>query len=113
MALEKFTWHARLGSAGEEKQRLRTNDYGDGYTQVIGDGINSDTESWPLTFTGREAYINPIRDFLARHKRGKAFAWQPPLGALGLFRYTSSITRQPLGKGLYIITVTFETAFNP
>lgn len=113
MALEKFTWSGRLGAAGEEKQRLRTNDYGDGYAQVIGDGINSDTESWPLTFTGQLAYIQPIRDFLKRHKRGRPFAWTPPAGELGLYRYTSSVTRQPLGKALYSLTVTFETAFHP
>lgn len=113
MALEEFTWHARLNATGEEKQRLRINDYGDGYSQVIGDGINSDTESWPLTFTGRQAYITPILAFLKRHRRGRAFAWTPPLGELGLYRYTSSIARQPLGKNLYSVTVTFETAFNP
>ena len=113
MALEAFTWPARNIASGEETQRLRENALGDGYNQVTGDGINSEVDSWPLTFTARLATINEIRKFLKRHRGGKGFAWTPPAGELGVFRYTSSIGFKPLGRDLYTLTVTFETSFHP
>lgn len=113
MALEQFTWHARNIARGEETQRLRENDYGDGYSQVTGDGINAVTEAWPLTFAGRLAYVDPIRKFLRRHRGGKAFAWTPPAGELGLFCYKTAIGWEPKGGDFYVLTVTFTTTFHP
>lgn len=113
MALEQFTWDARNIATGEESQRLRSTGYGDGYAQVTGDGINSDTQTWPLTFTGRLARLQPIRDFLKRHRGGKGFAWAPPAGELGIYNYTEATTWKPLGNGLYTLTVTFKTCFHP
>lgn len=113
MALEQFIWHARNIATGEESQRLRTVAYSDGYSQVSGDGINSDMQTWPLTFTGRLERLQPIRDFLKRHRRGKGFAWTPPAGELGVYHYIDATTWQPLGKGVYTLTVTFKTCFHP
>lgn len=111
MALETFTWSPRIGAVGTVDDRTRKAQFGDGYAQMVGDGLNSETQSWALSFTGREAYIAPIRDFLRRHGKAKAFAWTPPMGVPGLYR-RSEFTLTGLGK-VYTLAVNFEQAFHP
>jgi len=113
VALETFTWSPRVGAVGTFDDRTRTSRFGDGYAQHVRDGINSQTQAWPLQFTGRESYIAPIRDFLRRHGKAKAFLWTPPLGELGLYRVPAEFTLAPAGAGIYTLAVSFETAFHP
>ncbi|MTZ15111.1 phage tail protein [Pseudomonas sp. JL972] len=111
MALETFTWSPRLGATGTEDERTRETAFADGYTQVVGEGINSTTHSWPLAFTGSPEYLQPIRDFLRRHGKAKAFLWTPPLGELGLYR-RGEITLTGHGR-VFTLAVTFATAYHP
>lgn len=111
MALETFTWSPRLGASGTEDERVRSAQFGDGFAQVVGDGINAVTHRWPLTFTGSEDYVREIRDFLRRHGKTKAFLWTPPLGELGLYMRSEMVLT---GNGrVYSLAVTFETAYHP
>lgn len=112
MALETFTWSPRIGVVGTVDDRTRKAQFGDGYAQMVGDGINSETQSWPLQFTGSREYVLPIRDFLRRHGKAKAFAWTPPLGELGLYRRSEFSLTCP-GGNVYTLAVTFEQAFHP
>lgn len=111
MPLETFTWSPRLGATGTEDERTRQVQLGDGYTQVVGDGINATTHSWPLAFTGSEAYVLEIRAFLRRHGKTRAFLWTPPLGELGLYR-RGEFTLTGHGR-VFTLAVTFETAYHP
>ncbi|MCQ4257479.1 phage tail protein [Stutzerimonas stutzeri] len=111
MAIEQFTWSARIGGVGTFDDRTRKAQLGDGYAQMVGDGINSESQSWALSFSGTREYVLPIRDFLRRHGKAKAFAWTPPLGELGLYR-RSEFTLTGLGR-VYTLAVTFEQAFHP
>ncbi|WP_038226044.1 phage tail protein, partial [Xenorhabdus bovienii] len=52
MKLEEFTYTPRVNPTGDITQRVRTVRFGDGYSQRSGDGINSNHQSWPLTFVG-------------------------------------------------------------
>lgn len=111
-ALETFTWSPRVDASGQESVRVRKAQFGDGYQQVSGDGLNGRMETWPVSFVEREALIRPIRDFLRRHQGFKAFLWTPPLGELGLYRCESwSVTGH--GRGNYTLTATFEQTFHP
>lgn len=111
MPLETFTWSPQLGATGTEDERTRVAQFADGYAQVVGDGINSTSHSWPLSFKGRPEYVLPIREFLRRHGKAKAFLWTPPLGELGLYR-RGEMTLTGHGK-VYTLAVTFETAYHP
>jgi phage-related protein len=111
MPLEVFTWSPRLGATGTEDERTRQVQLGDGFTQVVGDGLNAIAHSWPLTFTGTPEHIAPIRDFLRRHGKTRAFLWTPPLGELGLYR-RGEINLTGHGR-VYTLAVTFETAYHP
>ena len=112
MAIETFTWCARINAAGEAQFSTRKIQFGDGYTQVAGNGLNNRTQSWDLTFTGNESMISAIKQFLDSHKGYRSFQWQPPLEPTGLYR-CENYKPVALGAGLFDLTATFEQAFKP
>ena len=65
--LERFTWDISIDSAGQANQLVRQVQYGGGYSQALGDGLNNLSETWQVSRTGDLALIGPIRDFLKRH----------------------------------------------
>lgn len=113
MAIERFTWPTEKGVAGEIKQRTRTKQFGDGYSQAVSDGINNEQQSWPVSFTGNVARIKEIIDFLRRHKGANAFLWTPPLGELGLYKCPAGFQPSHKGGSVYTLTATFEQTFHP
>lgn len=112
MALQEFTWCPQTQSPGTNTFRTRTAQFGDGYKQTSGDGINGRAQSWDLVFTGAESEIRAIKGFLDQHQGYQSFAWQPPLGELGLYQ-AAEYKLQPLGARRYTLTVTFSQAFHP
>jgi phage-related protein len=112
MATQAFIWPADNGATGEIRYRTRTAQFGDGYSQSVGDGINSKTQNWPLLFTKNKSDSEAIMAFLDSHQGFKAFQWTPPLGTTSLFK-AIQVTNTPLGGGMYRITATFEQAFHP
>ena len=63
----------------ERSQRVKRAQFGDGYSQVLTDGLNAEQETWqcqtpPLTYPE----INSIESFLLEQK-GQAISWTPPL----------------------------------
>ncbi|MBL1759211.1 phage tail protein, partial [Klebsiella pneumoniae] len=60
MAIEIFTWSPRVNPQQTVNFRVRKAQFGDGYAQVCGDGINTRSQDWELSFVGTEDYIRPI-----------------------------------------------------
>ncbi|NWA81600.1 phage tail protein [Pseudomonas sp. D2002] len=112
MAIERFTWSTEKGAEGDITQRVRSKQFADGYEQSVEDGLNNQSESWPVTFTGMESRILEIRKFLDRHKGAKGFLWTPPLGVLGLYKCKGY---KPVHRGgqVYAINATFQQTFHP
>lgn len=110
MALQTFTWSPRNGPTADIKYRTSSVQYGDGYEGVTGDGINPETQSWPLTFTGMNEDMKPVLSFLREHGEVKAFKWTNPLGELGLYR-ASLLKVTALDFARMTISVTFSTAY--
>jgi phage-related protein len=107
MALETLTWKGLLSDPqGTVSHRVLSAKFGDGYEQVAADGINPAQQSWPLTFTERSEFINPLRDFLDRHGSYKPFLWTPPLGQQGTYRTDKGYQFTAHGADLYTLTVT-------
>ncbi|WP_243689793.1 phage tail protein, partial [Cronobacter sakazakii] len=52
MATETFTWCPRINAGGEVTHRVRRAQFGDGYAQASGDGINARGQKWDLEFVG-------------------------------------------------------------
>ncbi|WP_034913039.1 phage tail protein [Erwinia sp. 9145] len=115
MAIETFTWRTQTqgNMEGSFDHRIREAQFGDGYKQVSGDGINPETQSWPVTLTGRQRDILPALTFIRNHTV-KSFIWTPPFGGPGLYRAVKdSIKALPIGGNAMTITATFEQAFAP
>lgn len=110
MALQTFTWSPRNGPVGDFKYRTSSVQYGDGYEGVTGNGINPETQSWPLTFTGMYEDMKPVLNFLREHGEMKAFKWTNPLGEIGLYR-ALQMKVTALDFARMTITATFATAY--
>ncbi|XTZ40274.1 phage tail protein [Salmonella enterica] len=113
MAVETFTWCPRINASQEVTFTTRKAQFGDGYAQVAGDGINTRSQQWSLSFVGNETLIGAIKDFLDRHQGVKSFQWKPPLEPLGLYRCEEGYKPTALGAGKYSLDVTFTQAFAP
>ncbi|MBV4518535.1 phage tail protein [Pseudomonas sp. SWRI74] len=112
MAIETFTWPTERGSSPEITYRVRTSKFGGGYKQEVGDGPNNKEDSYPVTYSGPQAKVLEIMEFLDRHAGAKAFLWTTPLGQLGLFSCKNPVPT-PVGGGVFKLTATFERAFHP
>ena len=77
-----FIWtHDWDATLTEEPMQNRA-EFGDGYSQVTGAGINNNPRRWALTFNNRdEAEVNAIVAFLRAHHAG--FDWTDPDGLPG------------------------------
>lgn len=111
---DTFNWAPQLGpSNGSGSFRQLTAQFGDGYQQNVGDGINNEVQSHDLTFIGNAARTTAIRDFLRAHRSGQAFYWTPPLESAPLLFKVSGWRVTPQGAGNYTISTTFQQVFKP
>lgn len=107
-----FNWKHDAKPTGAVDLALLVAKFGDGYEQTAADGINTKSQSWPLTFTGFSSKIAPIRDFLDACAGYQSFYWTPPLGVQGLYK-ASTYNLQHLGGDVYALTATFKQSFQP
>lgn len=110
MSYEVFTWCPHVDPEGTTAFRVLSARFGDGYAQEVGDGINNETQSWPLQFIGYRSQIEPIRDFLRQHAGFRPFLWTPPMGDEGLYVCREFQLRAMGGKA-YTLSATFEQRF--
>lgn len=110
--METFTFCPRVNPTGSTTFRTRTAGFGDGYTQRVGDGINTRKESWPLEFVGDEAEIAEIKAFLDARGGDDPFLWTPPLGVESEFVAPEGYRITAQHADLFTLSVTF-TQNNP
>lgn len=114
MAIETFSWPVQIGNRPEAQysETVRKVQFGDGYTQLSGAGLNGESISFPYSFRGELATALAIRDFLRRHRK-KSFLWTPPYEQAGLYRAEEdSIKFAPAGNTQGIVTATFVQWFS-
>ena len=107
MADETFTWAVRTGDSGQIDFKVRAASFGDGYQQLVGDGINSKRAKWPVTVIGTLMEVQPVIDFLDRHGGAKAFLWTSPIGVQGRYVCASYVPKRGAGS-IVTLTATFE-----
>lgn len=115
MAIDTFTWRTQTQNQpqGTFTHRIRKAQFGNGYKQVSGDGLNPESQSWPVTMTGQQGDIIPVLNFMRAHTV-KSFIWTPPFGVPGLYRVVEdSIVPQPIGGNMMTVVATFEQSFAP
>lgn len=115
---ELFAFKIRAEPAGQVVHRTLKADFGDGYSQAAGDGINTRSESWnieargPWLMPGCTAgqAVKDIAEFLDERAGWQAFEWTPPDGELGLYR-CDGYTKQRNGGGIVTLSATFYQVF--
>ncbi|WPU24517.1 phage tail protein [Cedecea neteri] len=112
MPIETFSWSPRVNPSSTVTFRTRKAQFGDGYEQVSGDGLNPRSQQWDLNFVGSEEYIREIKNFLDRHQGTKAFLWNPPLEQPGLFR-CEEFKPTPMGGDNHSLSAKFIQAYKP
>lgn len=112
---ETFSYCTRVGASGDISQRTWENDYGDGYIQAGGIGINTKSQSWEISITGRMASGSDLmdaRDFLDRHEGYKSFHWSAPGSGIGLYS-SNGYKLSAAGAGIFTLTATFKQTYRP
>jgi len=112
MAIATFNWEPDDEVSTDNTLRVRKSKFGDGYAQVVGDGLNAEDESHSLTFGGLKDELQPILSFIRAHRGFRSFLWTPPDGELGLYQ-CSTFRQQWRPGGLGIVSLTFERAYHP
>ena len=115
MGIDVFAW--KIQASGQPavtvKDNIRKVQFGDGYTQVSGNGLNSETLNYAFSYTGNKDTGLEIYAFLRSHKT-KSFSFQPPYGELALWRVQADSLQLIIkSKKLITITAIFEQAFAP
>lgn len=103
MAIEKFGWQVTNEGGPKVSFRVRSTSFGDGYTQVAEDGINTRAVAHSATVKGELSVIQSVMDFFDRHGGYKAFEYEYPATGVGLYR-CESYTPKPLGGSLWSIS---------
>ncbi len=112
--MEEFKWRTQIqdSPSGEFKHRIKEIEFGDGYKQVAGDGINPESQTWLFAYMGLKDEVMSIFKFIRQHTI-KSFIWTPPFGEKGLYRVKAdSISMIPISGGVMKLTATFEQAFS-
>lgn len=109
---DTFTWRPVSNPTGTSTFAVLTSQFGDGYSQEAADGINNETQSWPLDFVGVEVEMQPIVNFIRAHAGFQGFYWTPPMGVQGLYK-VATFSINPQDGGLVQISATFVQKFQP
>lgn len=112
---ETYGFSTRVGASGDIKQRAWENDFGDGYIQSGGTGINGNSQEWSHQLVGsleEGQELHLVRDFLDRHEGYRSFLWTPPGGTQGRYK-VNGYKLDPQGAGLFRISFTMKQVFTP
>lgn len=110
--MERFTWIVDVGSGVEDTYRVKSAQFGNGYVQDVGDGVNTLSEKWNISVFGLLTNINPIRAFLRSHGSFTPFLWKTPMGdEITVKGKDVRVTSQ--GADAYTLTAVFEQHFYP
>ena len=74
-----FTYKPSKTFTSSSKPRVITSQFGDGYSQRVGQGINRITREWALVFKSRSIIdANAIETFFSARAGVEGFLWNPP-----------------------------------
>jgi len=89
-------------------------DFGDGYSQEAGDGINTLTDSWSISVRGRlSGVVGDVKSFIDRHGGYMAFEWDAPAGGRKLFKCREGYSLAHESLDIYTLSATFEEVHQP
>jgi len=107
---QRFTWSPSPGPSQSIQPKVREAQFGDGYGQRVGAGINNAPRTLTLDFTGPTARIEAIDAFLKARNGVETFDFLAPDGADGKW-LCKSWTRTIIHRNVQSIGATFEEKF--
>lgn len=105
-----FKWRPVNKPTAKTTFRTLTAQFGDGYMQTTGDGINNRLQTWTLEFAGNgveEAYA-----FLVARAGWQSFQWTTPRGEILQF-LAGDLNTTFHGNRVISFTTTFTQVFKP
>ena len=107
---ETFTYQPTKNSRPKKEPRTKGAQFGNGYQQIYGDGINANLEQWDLEFKGDEAEMLIVDSFLDDHGGYTFFNWTSPLTGATEKQYLCPRWQgpSPIGGGFFVVTATFR-----
>lgn len=112
--MELFDYCVQARAAMQAEFRTLRADFGDGYSQEAGDGINPRTDAWSITVKGRlSGVVGDVKSFIDRHGGYMAFEWDDPLGSRKLFKCRAGYTLTHESRDIYTLSATFEEVHAP
>lgn len=112
MTTPTFTWLPNVDPNGTIKLRTFGVQFGDGYSMDVGDGLNTKTKTWPLSFDVDDTTATAIIAFFDAQAGYQSFYWTPPLGVQGYYQ-VKEYGLTPRGSGWNTISATFMQVFRP
>jgi phage-related protein len=96
-------------SSRRQTPRVKSIQFGNGYKQITGDGLNSNLEKWDLTFMLNDTDKQTVEDFFSVTGGYNYFNWtSPETGATQKQYIVTTWSIQPIGVQTYSITCSFE-----
>jgi len=112
--MDTFTWQVSFGTSKDVAPRVRKAQFGDGYAQRIGDGINADLEKWSVQMTNvPHAEADSIDAFLKAKGGYEAFYWTSPGAAAAITVICPQWSRPHKTAVVCDISATFEQVPDP
>jgi phage-related protein len=110
---DDFTYQPTFGFSVDHAPRILSAQFGDGYEQRAGDGINTDPETWALVFENEpDVDFTAIMAFFATKLGRTAFTWTPKGGSQGKYLCKTWNGRY-VNPNVNTITATFKQTFDP
>lgn len=108
-----FTYTPSFTATEQSQPKVRSTQFGDGYSQRLRYGLNTDPKSWRLTFLNRtDTERENILAFLEARAGVEAFDWTPPRGGAGKY-ICSEWSMDMLNCNNNTITATFAEVYEP
>ena len=111
--VDKFKWRTMGNPKCTDSSNINEVRFGDGYIQLSSNGINNNSETWELTYTGEKEEIAKVRAFLNSHIIN-SFKWINPYGEEKLYRVVNqSIESEFVGGRVVSLSFQFTQSFAP
>jgi phage-related protein len=112
--MSTFTWSVDVNPTQTKKPQVNNIKFGDGYSQRVSHGINTNPQIWELSFANREeSEANAIDSFFDSMAGVTPFDWTPPGQSTSKKFVCQTWTKVPGNGNMYSITATFEQVFDP
>lgn len=110
--MEVFKWDPQIDLEIEYDQAVKEIQFGDGYEQISGDGLNNMRQIFEnIRFTDYEGgVVKDVFDFFMRHKFTKAFKLEIH-GYSAVVRFTKPFKKKERGGEVVELTLSMKEVF--